>query len=355
MHLRLNRLRSALNEQGLDAFLVSSLPNIRYLTGFTGSNALCVVTRHRAIALTDSRYILQSREEIRHFTRIITRRDFAETASERKLLQGCSRVGFESEVMPYSQFRLWRKFLPGRRLVPTSHLVENISQAKESGELACIRAAIRISDQVFHDILPLITPGLSESDLAAEISYRQRRYGAEQDAFDVIVASGVRSALPHARPTSKKIRAGELLILDFGCVVGGYSSDLTRTVCVGKASRKAHEVYAVVLEAQRRAIAAARAGMAASELDAVARRSIGAAGYGRYFTHSLGHGLGLRVHEPPRVSALSKETLKESSVVTIEPGVYIPGYGGVRIEDDVLLTAGGCRVLTKAPKEFTIV
>lgn len=355
MHSRLTRLRSVLNTQGLDALLVSSLPNIRYLTGFTGSHALCIVTRRRAIFLTDTRYIHQSRDEVRGATRIVTRHGFPETAAEKKLLRACTHVGFESDVITYAQHRLWKSSFPKVKFAPTPQLVESLSQAKDAGELALIQRAIRITDRVFGEILPIVRPGVRERDIAAELSYRQRRFGAEGDAFDPIVASGPRGALPHARPTQKRIRAGELVILDFGCVVGGYSSDLTRTVCVGTASRKAREIYSVVLEAQERAIVAARPGMKTRDLDAVARRSIADAGYGKYFTHSLGHGLGLHVHEPPRVSSMSTEILHEGSVITIEPGVYVPGYGGVRIEDDVVLTATGCRVMTRAPKQFMIV
>jgi Xaa-Pro aminopeptidase len=239
-------------------------------------------------------------------------------------------------------------------LVPSRGLVEELTVVKDPYELECIRQAVAVTDQVFQEILPEIRPGVSELEIAAEISYRHRRHGAEGDAFEPIVASGSRGASPHARASTRRIRTGEFVTLDFGCKVDGYCSDLTRTVALGRIARTLRAAYAAVLAAQREAIDAAHAGMIASELDAVARSRLAADGYARYFTHSLGHGVGLRIHEQPRVSRLSSERLQVSSVITIEPGIYIPGCCGVRIEDDVVLTSSGCTVLTNTPKELLI-
>jgi Xaa-Pro aminopeptidase len=340
--------------QGLDAFLLTSHPNILWLTGFTGSSGLCVITPRRGIVVSDPRYAVQSRAEVHGFRRVISARGMFDAVSEHRLLAGCRRVGFESQHVTHAQYRTLRRIFRSVSFRPTDNLVEDLEMVKDDGELALLREAVRISDDAFRHVLPVLRPGVRESDVAAEITYFQRRAGAERDAFETIVAGGERAALPHARASSRQLRAGDLVILDFGCTVGGYSSDLTRTVAVGRASRRSREIYGVVREAQEAAVAAARGEMPARDLDAVARTVIAAAGYGRYFVHSLGHGLGLHVHERPRVSALSTEFLRTGSVITIEPGIYIPGFGGVRIEDDVVLEKNGCRVLNTAPKELIV-
>jgi|WetSurMetagenome_2_1015567.scaffolds.fasta_scaffold02558_2 Xaa-Pro aminopeptidase len=343
-----------MREQNVAALVVSLLSNVRYLTGFTGSHGVAVITFSDAWFLTDTRYRTQSAREVRGFSRIITMHDLWRTIASRKLLGGCRRVAFESEAVTYAQYLLFRGCVDRAILVPSRNLVEELAVVKDAEELACIGRAVEISDRVFLEILPLLRPGMSELEIAAEISYRQRCHGAEGDAFEPIVASGSRGASPHARATAKAVRSGEFVTLDFGCTVNGYCSDLTRTVGIGRIDRGRREAYATVLHAQRDAIEVARAGMVASELDAVARTRIAAEGYGRFFGHSLGHGLGLRIHERPRVSRLSTELLHVGSVITIEPGIYIPERYGVRIEDDVVLTSSGCRVLTTAPKELLI-
>ena len=341
-----------MQREGLDAFVVSSPFHVRYLSGFSGSNSLCVVRRSGAYFLTDGRYRRQAAEEVKSFKRIIESIGLFEAIAKHRLLKGCKAVGFESNTVTFAQYRLLKRLLPGTSFVPTNDLVESIALVKEKEEVENIKAAIRISDRVFDEILPSIRSGVTELDVAAEIGYLHRKHGAEKDAFDSIVASGERGALPHARATAKKIRNGELVTLDFGCTFRGYNSDITRTIAVGRVSREARTIYDVVLDAQRASIDAAKGDMPAKDLDAVARQRIKKKGYGRNFIHSLGHGLGLQVHEPPRVSYLSKDQLRPGSVITVEPGVYVPGLGGVRIEDDVLLTSTGCEVLSSAPKEL---
>ncbi len=354
IHSRLAALRARLRQEGLDALLVSSLPNIRYLTSFSGSNGLCIVKQRGGHFLTDARYALQSRNEVTVLPRSIAPAGLIEWAAGQRLLSGCRRVGVESHIVSWAQYRTLKRLFPSVRFVPTSDIVEEIALVKDREELALIRKAVAITDAVYRRILPMIRPGVRELEIAAEISSLHRREGADSDAFDPIVAGGPRGALPHARPTARRIRNRELLTLDMGCTLKGYGSDLTRTVAVGRVPRRLREIYRAVAEAQAAAIGAARGGMVARQLDAVARNSIAAAGYGRYFIHSLGHGLGLHPHERPRISSVSREVLRPGSVVTIEPGIYIPGVGGVRIEDDVVLTGSGCRVLSRSSREFTV-
>jgi Xaa-Pro aminopeptidase len=351
---RVKRLRTLLADQRLDAFLVTSLIHLRYLTGFTGTNALGVITRHGAWFLTDSRYRVQAARQVRSAQRICTPRPLLEALAEHHCLAYCRRVGFESYVLTFQQYRLLRRSFPRKVFVPTTGFLEKLLLLKEPSELVSMRAAMKISDRVFGEVVSVLRPGMREKDVAAELTYRQRLAGADGDAFDPIVASGERGSLPHARASDKILRKGELVTLDFGCTIEGYHSDLTRTVALGRATRQAREIYRVVRDAQEAAIAAGHGDMRASDLDAVARRVITDGGYGPAFSHSLGHGLGLHIHERPRVSSLSTDTLLAGSVITIEPGIYIPGWGGVRIEDDILLSHTGNEVLTTAPKDLMV-
>ena len=344
-----------LRAHGLDALLVFSPARVRYLTGFTGSSGLAVIGDRRGWLLTDGRYALQSTQEVSAVRCIIAGGGLVDEMAGRGLLKGVGSVGFEAEDLTFAVHRNLRKRLPGVTLVPTSGLVEDLMVVKEPEELALIREAIGISEYVFREVLALIAPGVSELELVGRISALHRRYGAEGDAFEPIVASGPRSALPHARASSRRIRKGDLVTLDLGCVRGGYSSDITRTVAVESLSSRLRRIYQAVYEAGQAAVDQARGGLDARALDAVARRVITRHGFGKYFVHSLGHGLGLQVHERPRISSRSKDRLCAGSVVTIEPGVYVQDIGGVRIEDDVLLKEQGCEVLTSVPRELLIV
>jgi Xaa-Pro aminopeptidase len=340
--------------KGIDAFVVSALPHVRYLTNFTGSNALFVLRARSSLLLTDSRYQRQVRLEMPDLPSRITRENLIDTAAS-VALKDCSNIGFESEHLPHNQYRRLRKGLPGTRILPLSGLVESLTQVKRADEIRLIRQAIAISERVYRLVLDRLRPGVRELDIAAEISYLHKRNGAEMDAFEPIVVSGPRSAMPHARPTEKRIKKGETIVLDLGCCLKGYHSDLTRTVVLGRASTEVRRMYAAVVEAGKAAVEAAGPLMAARELDGIARKKIAAAGFGKYFVHSLGHGIGLRLHERPRISPLSKDRLQAGNVITIEPGVYIPRIGGVRIEDDILLTGNGCEVLTHSSRNLEIV
>jgi Xaa-Pro aminopeptidase len=291
---------------------------------------------------------------VRGFRRWISSRGLYEVARESGLLSGCSTAGFESHALSYAQYVALRRAFPGIRLRPTSDLIEDLALVKDPRELRFIARAASIADRVFHDVLPSISAGISEMDIAAEISWLTRTLGGEKEAFDVLVASGPRGAFPHARPTARRVKAGEFVTLDFGVIIGGYSSDLTRTVAVGRVPGRLRTAYRAVREAQEAALDLARGGICAKDLDAIARARIESFNLAKYFVHSLGHGIGLHVHERPRISDLSREVLRTGSVITIEPGIYIPRLGGVRIEDDVVLQDDGCRSLTNSPRELMV-
>lgn len=351
---RLDTLRSKIGGIHLDALIVTFLPHVRYLTGFSGSSGMCLITSEDCYFLSDGRYREQAKEEVKHCRVIVSKGTFFEEISKRNLLRGYKRIGFEAQYVSVAALHNLKRLLKRADLVPTHALVESIATIKDDSEIVLIKQAVAITDRVFDKILSVLRPGISERDVAAEIGYLHKKLGAEGDGFEAIVASGERGAFPHARASGKKLRKGELVTLDFGCRYKGYHSDLTRTVAIGKPSIRAKSVYQAVLGAQLKAIDAARAGLKAKDLDAVARRAIRKSSYGKYFIHSLGHGLGLQVHEAPRLSVASKELLQAGNVVTIEPGIYIPEFGGVRIEDDVVIRNGHCEVLNKSSKELIV-
>jgi len=351
---RLRRIQHKLQERGIDGFLVTHLPNVRYLTGFSGTNGLCLVGRDTSYFLTDFRYKKQSHEEVKGLRIAIAKDSLFKELEQRKLLRGMRRVGIEGNYLPYAEYRKLKKTFPRLRFVALADVVEEFSAVKDEEEVRLIKKAARISDKVFNEVLKSIKPGVRELDVSAEISFLHKSYGAERDAFEAIVASGPRGALPHGIASAKKIRKGEFVTLDFGCVYRGYCCDITRTVAVGEPAKKLREIYRIVSEAQMEAIEAVKSGMLAKELDAVARRYIAKNGFGRFFVHSLGHGIGLQIHESPRISSQSSYRLIDGNVITIEPGIYLPGIGGVRIEDDVWVMNGKSVVLNKAPKELLV-
>ncbi len=352
---RLEAIRGSLRKLRLDALLVTFLPHVRYLTGFSGSNGLLLILPKKQLFITDGRYTTQAREEVKGCRILIAKRSLGEEMKKKKLVPSRGRIGFEIQYTNVAELENLKSLFPRVRFVSTRGVVESLCSIKDDAEVELIRRAVSISEKVFQSLLPLLKPGISELDVAAEILYLHRKHGAEAEAFEPIVASGLRGALPHARATSKTIKRGELVTLDFGCRFRGYHSDMTRTVAVGKPDGEGLKIYNVVREAQQRAVDSARSEMAAKDLDAVARKYITKAGFGRAFMHSLGHGLGLQVHEAPKISALSKDILQEGNVITIEPGIYVPSVGGVRIEDDVVIRNGSCEVLTTATKELIVV
>lgn len=337
---------------GLGSFVVCARPNVQYLSGFSGSNGWLWVTDREAVLLTDFRYEQRARQEAPDFDIRIAGGHLAEALSGLVRNPAGSAVGFEAEAVTFKVHAKLREALGDAPLTPTEDLVERFREVKDEEEIACIRQATRITDQVFEEVLALIGPGTVERDIAAEVEYRFKRLGGDGPAFETIVASGQNGSMPHAATGDRRIGAGDFVTLDMGACWKGYAADLTRTVVVGTPSPRQKKVYAQVLQAQQRAIEGAKAGMPASELDALARDPIRRAGFGEHFGHGLGHGVGLLVHDPPRVSWMNSDPLRPGMVVTIEPGIYIPGWGGVRIEDVAIIQEDGCEDITKAPKNL---
>ncbi len=351
---RLSTLRDALARADLDALLITSLPNVRYLTGFSGSNALVVVTAKDCVLLTDFRYATQVEEELGASTRVRIESANLWTGLWAQLatLSGVERIGFESMHLLHRDFA--RLLEQGARWSwrPTTDLVETRRAVKDAGELAHIERAIAMAETALHQTVPMLRPGLSETAVAGILERHLREAGSEDFPFPSIVASGPRSALPHARASDRVLETGDFVLLDFGAVTAGYCSDITRTFVLGRASDEQREVYEIVREANLRASGALRVGMTGMAADAVARDYIDARGFGEAFGHSLGHGIGLEVHEAPRLARIVESPLAAGTVVTIEPGIYRAGWGGVRIEDDVFLSDAGPRVLTGFPREL---
>lgn len=350
---RMQALRERLVHERTDAFLVTHLPNVFYLCGFTGSAGVLLVGAEQATLLTDVRYTLQAREEVRCARIKIARRGLLAALAELLPVRRRLRLAFEAaHVTVAMRAELARRLGRRVRLRGVKGWVETLRVRKDAQEIERMRAAAELASEVFASVLRMVKPGVRELDLAAEIEYRMRRGGASGPAFDTIVASGVRSALPHGRATAKPLQKNELVVFDLGAILTGYCSDLTRTVYLGRTPQRVRRWYQAVLEAQAAACDALRPGATAGQVDAAARRVLRKQGLGRYFTHSTGHGLGLEVHEEPRLAARQQTRIEVGNVVTIEPGIYLPGTGGIRIEDDVAVTPRGPELLTRAPREL---
>lgn len=351
---RLARLRERMAAEGLEAVWIGSPANRRYLSGFSGSSGWLLITATGAQLWTDFRYLEQATQEAPGYE--VVRHEAQVYAHLARYLQevGIRRLGFEAEHVRYGDWQRLRAALPEQiELVGISGWVEQLRRVKDEVELALIREAARLADEALLEVLAGLRPGVTERQLALELEFAMRRRGATAAAFDLIVVSGPRSALPHGQPGDHAIEAGQFVTLDYGAVVGGYCSDCTRTVVAGRATPRHREIYQVVLEAQRRAVAAIRPGVSGAEVDRAARQVIEEAGYGDRFGHATGHGVGLEVHEGPRLSVLAEDDrLEPGMVVTVEPGIYIPGWGGVRIEDLVVVTADGGEILTRVSKEL---
>lgn len=353
MQQRLDTLRGELEKIGADALITEKTENRFYLSGFTGSTGWVIVTQKEAFLVTDFRYVEQAQEQAPLFTIVNNERKALEAIAALLKEKGVKRLAFESSVS-FSTHSEWSKNFETVELVPTSGLLEKIRMYKDESEMVIIREAVRIAEAAFQHIQGYIKPGARETDVALELEYFMRKQGASGSAFDMIVASGVRGALPHGRATEKVIQAGEMVTLDFGAAYQGYNSDITRTLSVGEPSPKMKEIYDIVLRAQIAGVAALKPGVTGKEADAATRDIIAAAGYGEAYGHSAGHGLGLEVHELPGLSSVSQSVLEPGMLVTMEPGIYVSGLGGVRIEDDVLITADGHEVLNKSTKELLI-
>ncbi len=351
---RLAALVDGLTAAHVDGLLVTSLPNVRYLTGFSGTSALLFVTPRVTVLVTDFRYQTQAAHEVGDLARVTIESQSLWTGLWQQLgqLPPVQVAGFESAHLLHRDFQ--RLLEAGSRWQwrPTVDLVETLRERKDADEVALIEQAADVATQALRETLSAVAVGMSEFAVAGTLEKALRDAGSEGFPFPSIVASGPRSALPHARSSERRVNRGDFLLLDFGAEAGGYCADVTRTVVVGPASDEQRAVYEVVRVANERAVAAVRPGMSGREADAVARGYIERCGYGDLFGHSLGHGLGLEVHEAPRLARTAEGALPEDAVVTIEPGVYRPGWGGVRIEDDVHLTTDGARVLTRFTREL---
>jgi Xaa-Pro aminopeptidase len=355
---RLAKLQKIVKDIGLDALLITHLPHIQYLVGYTGSNGLLIVpAQGKPHFFTDFRYKAQVKLEVTGAKVSIVDRDrtIPDALVEKQLFSDYDHLGFEKNHISYSMYDFLRTKFRHVKLDPQTEVVEKLTLIKSEEEIGAIRKAAEIADKVYEKVLQVIKPGVAELDVAAEIAYQTRLCGGEREAFTIIVASGERSALPHGAASDKKIRKGELITLDFGCVYKGFNSDMTRTVALGKIPVELQKIYEIVRAAQQGGIDKARAGMTARDLDSVCRDYITLHGYGSKFGHSTGHGLGIEVHELPKVSQRGERyKLEANMVVTIEPGIYLDGLGGVRIEDDVVIRRDGCEVLTNSPKELRV-
>jgi len=349
---RRRKAAEQLVERGLDALLLSGLQNVRYLTGFTGSNAMLLLYRDgEADMFTDPRYTVQSKQQTDCRVRIAKGKLTTSVLSELRRRR-VRKVGFESDRLTVADLEAVKNELPPRAsLEPAPGLIENLRMVKDASEIDSIRKSVAINSKALDAALARVRTRMTEADFAAEIDYRSRRLGAQRPSFETIVAAGARSALPHARPGDAPIGAGMLLI-DMGAFYGDYASDMTRMVYFGKANARYKRAYRAVLETQLAAIDAVKPGVTAAAVDRVARRTLKLHGLERAFVHSTGHGLGLEIHEPPRLGRRDKSRLEAGMTITIEPGVYIEGWGGIRIEDTVLLTATGCEILTPTTKEL---
>jgi len=351
---RRRTLAGQLASQKADALLVSFLPNVRYLTGYTGSNGLLLLSSSgEATFFTDPRYRIQAGSEVTCRIKVSSGPmlpDVVELVARKKI----RRLGFEKSRLGYQQYEFLRSKLPVRAsLQPLAGLVETLRMRKSEPEIALIRRSVDLNSKAFERALRSVRPGRTrEADLAAEIDFRMRKLGAERPAFETIVASGPRSALPHAQPSQRLAGKNELLLIDMGATLDGYASDMTRVVFLGRPSTRIKRIYRVVLEAQLAAIDAVRPGVTAAHVDRQARRSLKTEKLDNAFVHSTGHGLGLEIHEPPRLGKNEKTRLEEGMAITIEPGVYLEGFGGIRIEDTVVVTKNGCEVLTPTSKEL---
>ncbi len=357
---RQKKLRDHLATTRFDGLLVSHLPNIRYLCGFTGSAGLLLVEQSGSVFFTDVRYDIQAHEEVKGAKVVIARKaplaalgDFL--AKRRKRSRGLT-IGLEADHFTISERKRLSQVVPsGVRVKDAPPIVERSRMVKDPRESALIKDAVALGAGIFDRGLEVLRPGVKEVEVAAEMELAARRGGAEEMSFPTIIAAGTRSALPHGRASIQPIPSGAFVVCDFGVILSGYCSDQTRTVWVGSVPQDARRSYEAVREAQQAAIEAVRPGIAVGEVDAAARKVLKKAGLGRHFTHSTGHGVGLEIHESPRVAAGQSEVLMPGMVITIEPGVYFPGKWGVRIEDMVAVTAGGCEVLTPTSKELLAV
>jgi Xaa-Pro aminopeptidase len=353
---RQNSLRTTLEKRRLPCLLVTNLTNLAYLTGFRGSAGLALFSLREGVLWVDLRYSLQAQEEAWGVEVMEERKGLHKAVAAWLKTHRVRQVGYEEAHMTCGEFSRLRKAAGGRfKFLPLTGMVEHLRAVKDGEEVARIRGAGRITVEVFEKVSRSVKPGVAECDLVAEIEYQMRKKGAEGAAFETIVASGARAALPHARASRKLLKENELVIFDLGAILGTYAADMSRTVYLEQPSCRVRRLYDAVVEAQEKAVEAVLPGVRAGDVDAVARRTLAARGLARFFTHSTGHGVGMEIHEMPRLARGEKGRLRSGQVVTVEPGVYLPGWGGIRVEDTILVGPGGPEVLTPARKDRWIV
>ncbi|MFD2672751.1 M24 family metallopeptidase [Marinicrinis sediminis] len=349
---RIERLRTEMKKNELSAYLISNSYNRRYISGFTGSAGWVLITLDRAILLTDFRYMTQAPQQAVHFE--VVEHGAQPLDNVRQLLSEMQikELAFEQDHVSYAQYVQVEQALEGIRLTPSDSLIEQVRLVKDSSEIKVMREAAQLADQAFTHILKHIKPGVTEKAIALELEVFMRSHGAVSSSFEIIVASGERSALPHGIASDRLLQPNEFVKLDFGAYYQGYCSDITRTVVLGKPEAKHIEIYECVKKAQQTCLDGLKPGITGAQGDALARKVIEEAGYGAYFGHGTGHGLGMEVHEAPRLSKTCETVLQPGMCVTVEPGIYLPDFGGVRIEDDVVITENGIDILTQSTKEL---
>lgn len=349
---RLQQLQTSMANKNIQSLLITNPVNRRYISEFTGTAGVCLVLQQEAYFITDFRYVEQAKEQVLHMEIVEHKGQIYEEVLKLLHKHEIEEMAFEKESVTYLEYEIIRNILKGVQLQPVRRMVEELRLIKSVEELDVLQEAADIADEAFVHIQSYIKPGVREVDVALELEFFMRRAGATSSSFDIIIASGVRSALPHGVASEKVIEEGELVTLDYGAYYNGYCSDITRTFAVGEISKELQAIYETVEKAQALGIEKIKSGMTGKEADAIPRDFITEAGYGSYFGHGTGHGLGMEVHEGPTLSPRSEEVLKPGMVATVEPGIYIPNVGGCRIEDDIVITETGNRRLTKSPKHL---
>lgn len=350
---RIDDIRKIMVKSNLDGLVINHLDFIRYLTGFTGSAALLIITKNKADFVSDFRYKEQAAKQVKGAKVYILRRRSTEALEDfQQYNKKNARFGYPASYLSVTELNIFKEKWPNVIPIPSDEVFKELGWVKEKDEIHNITKACEIGDIAFERILKIVEPGIRESEVAAELEYQMKMLGSEDPAFQTIVASGYRSALPHGAASKKKIKKGEFVTFDFGATVNGYVSDMTRTIVVGKATVKQKKIYNLVLKAQKASIKKIKPGVLGKTVDEAGRKIITKAGYGKNFGHGTGHGIGFFVHVGPNLSSVSQDKLKVNNIITVEPGIYIPGWGGVRIEDDVLVTRTGNRILNKSPKKL---
>ena len=353
---RFQKIRDQLDAYGLDAMMVTSMPNRLYVTQFRSSAGVALVTKEKNYFITDSRYIEAAGKHVTGAEIRLNTPQTSVTVLTNEILRahGVKKLGFEEQYATVEEYSRWKDKLSCEELVPATKLITDLRAVKDQDEINCMVSAQRIAEKALEDVFHFIKPGVTEKEISAYLQYRMLCHGAEKMSFEPIVVSGVNSSMPHGVPSDKKVEEGDFVTMDFGCVYGGYCSDMTRTVAVGHATEEMEKVYYTVLEAQKAGIAAARAGVTGKAVHEAAAKVIADAGYGEYFGHGFGHSLGVEIHENPRAAVTNDKPLPAGAVISAEPGIYLPGKFGVRIEDVIIIREDGCTDIMEAPHELIV-